>query len=288
MKITLIVPPNNFLEYLKPELEKLGHRVFNNTCHQDTDVAIITSSSVMNVGHRLKSDFPHVPIITYNWDWYDHIDKKTGYWPRWIDLMQKSKEVWSASKITAQKCEKETGIKSNFWLYAYILPWEWEGKGKDEGYIIQASRFDQYKRFDWFERAAKELNIPYKSYSPHVNRREDYLQAVKNCTFLCVCSIEESLGGLTAMEASYCGKPVLISDFEGAKEVWENDVNYFHRNDFQDLKNQMTKMWAFLRPLSPFTPELLSKARRAKRRVERRFLPKHWAVQIDKRLKEIL
>ena len=283
MKISLFVPHNNFLEELEGELTKLGHEVLKNKCTGGSDVILITSSSVLHAGHEVRRDFPNIPLITYNWDWYDHLDKTTGYWPQWIDLMRMSFEVWSASEITAKKCEKDTGIKSPHWMYAYILPDEWIGEATDGGYIMQASRDDAYKRFAWFKEAACENNIPHKAYHPNQNIRPDYINAIQNCSFLCVCSEEESLGTLSAMEASFNAKPVLISDFEGAKETWEDDVWYFKKDSLDDLKAKMKWLWD-----NKDTKEVKEKAKRAQKKVQERFLPQHFAKLIDERLKKIL
>lgn len=279
MKISLLIPTNNFLEALVPELEKLEHKVLVNNCDKDCDVIIGMSDSQLANIIRFHSVYLDIPLITYNWDWYDH---KT-YSPVWIQMMKESKDVWSASKITSEKCEKDTGIKSEVWMYAYILPDEWKGKKKDDNYIIQASRNDDYKRFDWFERATRELGLPYKSYHPGVNPRPDYIQAIKNCSILCVCSREESLGTLSAMEASYCGKPVLISDFEGAKEVWQDDVTYFEKDSFEDFKKKLKELWQ-----TRNGEDIKKKVERAYRKVKTKFLPKNMAQAINKRLEEIL
>lgn len=284
MKISLLIPRNNFLELLKPELEKLGHTVLVNNATPDCDVIIGMSISQIGNIANAKAMFPKVPLVLYNWDWYDHLDKTVGDWKDFTDLMRDCKEVWSASEITSIKCERDTGIKSPAWFYVYILPDEWvKGEYRDKGYILQASRQDSYKRFDWFERAATELGIPFKSYHPGVNSRPDYIEAVKNCSFLVVSSREESLGTLSALEAGYCFKPVLIADFEGAKEVWKNKAHYFPKDDYETYKAKMKWLWE-----NRTSQAVKLQSFQARQMIHENFLPSVFAKRISDRLTQIL
>lgn len=282
MKISLIIPTPNFLERLPLELRKFGHEVLINDCATDCDFIIGMSISVLGQVGRFHYLYPEIPLILYNWDWYDHVDKTTGLWVEFTRMMRECKDVWSASKITAEKCFKDTGIVSSFWDYAYIIPEEWSENNHDSQYIIQASRQDPQKRFDWFENATKENGIVSKSYHPNKNSRPDFLNAVSNCSFLCVCSIEESLGGLTAAEAAYIKKPVLVADFEGAKEVWGDTVWYFKKDDYEDLKAKMKWLWDNIN-----SQEVVDKKERAYNRCKDIFLPENFAKRIDERLKQI-
>lgn len=287
MKISLIIPTNNFLERLVPELEKLGAEVEVNTVSPDSDVMIgMSQSQNGNIGKWHKK-CPHVPLITYNWDWYDHIDKESRPdWQEFIGYMRDSLEVWSASEDTAIKCERDTGIKSPLWLYAYILPEEWRKlECRDEGYAIQASRQDAYKRFDWFQEQTKELNIPSKSFHPATNPRPEYIDAIRNCSFLVVSSIEESLGTLSAMEAGFCYKPILIADFPGAKEVWgkSKGAMFFNRHSIGDYRAKLALMWS-----KRGTEEFNQMGVANRMNIEKNFLPEHFAKKMYDRLQKIL
>lgn len=286
LKVSLIIPTNNFLERLPKELEKLNFEVLVNDCTEDCDFLIGMSISVIGQFGRFHYLYPNVSAILYNWDWYSHLDKTgrgmAGDWGEFIRMMEECKEVWSASKITAEKCQKDTGIVSPFWNYAFIIPEEWTEINHDSQYIIQASRQDPQKRFDWFEKAAKENGIVSKSYHPNTNSRPDFIQAVSNCSFLCVCSIDESLGGLTAAEAAFCRKPVLVADFEGAKEVWGDDVWYFNKDSYDDLKVKMKWLWD-----NRNSQEVADKKERAYSRCREIFMPEGFALRIHNRLLEI-
>lgn len=282
MNISLITPPQqtNWMGNIIRELANLRHNVLVNDCDNTIDVIIAMSHTQWRTIQFFHNKYPKIPLITLNWDWYDYIDKTKDGWPEFTQLMKESKEVWTSSKAEAKKCERDTGIKSKVFTYAFIQPWEWEGEKKDYGYIIQASRIDKNKRFDWFIKTATDLDIPFKEYHPNQNSRMDYINAVKNCSFLVVASREESIGGLTAMEASYCGKPILVSDCEGTKEVWEDDVTYFDRHNIGDFEKQMKWLWENYK-----SKEVQEKVKRAQQRVKDRFMPENMAILIDNRLK---
>ena len=285
MKISFITPPEvtNFLGNLIPELIDLRNEVMVNSCDEDCDVILGMSHTQWQNIQYLHKTFPDIPLITYNWDWYDYIDKTKNGWAEFVQLMKESKEVWSSSKITADKCENEIGIKSNSYFYAFILPKEWKGEKRDWGYMLMGSRDDANKRFDWYERAAEELGIPYKSYHPDVNGREDYIRTLENCSFVVMASREESIGGVTAMEASYCKKPVLSSDCYGCKEVWGDDVVYFKKDSYEDFKKQMKWLWENYK-----SKEVQDKIERAYQKVNEKYLPENMANQINERLKTII
>ncbi len=233
MKIGFIIPEEttNFMHLLAVELKDMRHEVLINYCEEDCDVLIGMSHTQWARIDYFHKMYPKIPLITFNWDWYDYIDKTKNGWSEFIQLMKDSKEVWSSSKITADKCEKETGIKSKYYMYAFITPEEFEGRKNDYGYLMQASRPDPNKRFDWFYKACQELDIPFKVFHPKKNKREEYRRAVMNCSAMVSSAREESIGGLTLMEATYCGKPILTGDHEGAKEFWGDTANYFKTDD---------------------------------------------------------
>lgn len=285
MRISLILQPRttDWQGNIIRELMAYRHEVHVNECDKDTDVIICMTHTMWNVAKELHEEYPDVPLITLNWDWYDYIDKTIEGWPEFIELMKQSKEVWTSSKAEADKCEKDTGIKSDFYTYAFILPWEWEeGESKDLGFVFQASRKDENKRFHWFMKCADELGIPRKAYHPHDNSRMDYINTMRNCAFWVLASREESIGGLGTMEAAFCGKPCLISDCAGNKEVWGDDVYYFDRDSSMDFQNKMRWLWE-----NRDSDEVKAKVERAKKKVEERFLPVIMAKRITDRLKNL-
>jgi len=292
MRISFIRGVGNDMDYLIPELMKFRHEVLTNDCDENCDVILSENRNQWKMTKDFHKKYPNIPLITWNWDWYDYLKKDGKFignqmfgrpiaFEEFTKLMRESKEVWSSTKEWAIKCEKDTGLKTALFYYCFILPWEWEGKKKDYGYILQASRLAPNKRFDWFERAANELDIPYKSYHPNTNSRPDYIRAVKNCSFSVLASREEGVG-VTPMEAAYCRKPVLTADTISAKDIWGDTIHYFKRDDYNSFKMQMEWLW-HNRKLT----YVLDKAEKAYQRVATRYLPQHMAEKIHNRLKLI-
>lgn len=302
MRISYVGGTKNYMDYFVKELRKLRHEVLVNDCDENCDVILCENRNQWKKAREFKTEFPHIPLICWNWDWYGYLKDENGKFKdnvmfgsaenfeEFNKLMKESLEVWSVAPETGENCEKDIGVKSKFFYKYFLLPFEWKGEKKDHGYIMQGSRNDPNKRFEWFERAAEELGIPYKSTHPltsaingNGNTREDFINTMKNCRFNVLASREESGGGTTTIEASYCKKPVLTSDNGGAKYFWEDDIWYFKKDDYEDFKRMMKWLWE-----NYDTPEVKEKTERAYQRVCREFLPEHFAKRISDRLEQIL
>jgi len=285
MKIALIIPQNkgDWQIYIARELVNLRHEILVNTCTDDCDVIIGMTHTQWAVLQYWHKAFPNIPMVTYNWDWYDYIDKTKEGWTEFIKLMKESIDVWSSSKITAKKCEKDTGIKSDLYGYSFVLPWEWEGEIRDWGYVMQASRPDDNKRFNWFIKACRELDIPYKAYYPKINKREDYIRTLQHCSFMVSSSKEESIAGLTLMEAVYNKKPIFLGDHESSKEIWGKDAVTYKTDSYEDYKKQLEWMWKNYKSLG-----VQNKVQRAYQKVIDNYMPEIFAKKINNRLNKIL
>ena len=289
MKISFIRGTHNDMDYLEIELRKFRHEILTNKCEEDCDVILCENRNQWRAAKEFHEKYPNIPLICWNWDWYDYLKKDGKFvgnrmfgepiaFEEFTKLMKKSSEVWSSTKEWADKCEEDTGLKTALFYYAFILPWEWEGKKRDYGYIMQASRRAPIKRFDWYERAAEELGIPYKSYHPSVNTRPDYIRTVKNCSFAVLASREEGVG-ITPMEAAYCRKPVLMTDTPSSRDIWGGTIHCFRRDDYEDFKRQMRWLWENYKKVD---------TEKAYQRVATRYLPQHLAEKIHNRLSLIL
>lgn len=192
MRISWIGGQGNFMDYFIRELRKLRNEVMVNDCDSDCDVILCENRNQWQMAREFRTKYPHIPLICWNWDWYDYLKKDGKFisnrmfgpaenYVEFNKLIKESLELWSSTKEWADKCEKDIGVKTAFYFYCLILPWEWEGEKRDWGYIIQASRDDPNKRFEWYEMAAEELDIPYKSYHPADNSRKDFINTMKNC-----------------------------------------------------------------------------------------------------------
>jgi glycosyltransferase involved in cell wall biosynthesis len=271
------------------ELINLRHEVMVNCCDENCDVILCENRNQWEEAREFRALYPNIPLICLNWDWYDFLkengkfvgNKMFGEQPvydEFTKLMREGKELWSSTKEWADKCENDTGLKTAFLFYCFILPWEWEGEKKDYGYIMQASREAPSKRFDWYEKAAEELDIPYKSYHPTVNSRRDYVRTVKNCSFAVLASREEGVG-VTPIEAAYCHKPILLADSVSFKDTWGDTANYYKIDDFEDFKKQMKWLWENYK-----SKEVQDRAEKAYQRVCERYLLEPWTKTIVNRL----
>lgn len=282
MKIAFVVPEDDWSLNLAPELIKLRHEVIVNDCSEDCDVLFAIERTLSEHTMALHRKYPKVPLIMNNWDWFDYTDKTKGTWPLFIQLLKESKEVWSGCMETLKITEKAIGIKSEFALFVFILPWEWEGEKKNYGYIMKGSRVDPNKRFGWYKQAAEELDIPYKAYHLHVNTRPDYVRTMKNCSFYVSASKEEGIA-IPPLEAAYCKKPILISDGYGWKGICGDNATYYKVNDFEDFKSQMKWLWENYK-----TKEIQDKVEKLYKIVTERFLPHIMAERVSERLKKVL
>jgi len=287
MKISFLIPMagqytggRNWLWWVYKELEKLEDDVLLNTCDKDCDVIVCMSQTVIYKFINLHKQYPAIPIITYNWDWFSFIDKTKSPWPELVELMKESIDVWTASNDTAKLCEKELGIKHHTIYACSVLDEFIKGENTRGDYVVQASRRDErYKRFDLFEKACNDLNIPYISCHPKKYRREQYIKILKGCRMLVMAANEESNATLSAVEASYCKKPLLLSDIEACKECFKNTAIYFKTDDLDDLKSKLEKM---------YYGKLNADVEGAYKIAMEKYTPKAMANFINKRLKKIL
>jgi len=282
MKIAFITPETDWSINLIPELIKLRYEVLVNDCSEDCDVLFAIERTLTDFTTILHKRYPKVPLVVNNWDWYEYTDKTKGTYPKFIELLKEAKDVWSGDMDTAKTTEKAIGIKSEFPLYIFIMPWEWEGEKKDYGYIMMGSRKDKNKRFVWFKRAAEELGIPYKAYHPEDNGRQDYINTLKNCSFYVSASREEGVC-IPVTEATYCGKAFLSPDNEGCKEIWGDNTFYYERDNYEDFKAKVKWLWENYK-----TREVQDKIKKCQEIVDKLLLPHCMAERVSKRLEIIL
>jgi glycosyltransferase involved in cell wall biosynthesis len=278
LKISWIIAEDNWMLNLVPELIKFRHEVLVNNCSVDCDFLIATERTMSGFVMMLHRKYPTVPLIVNNWDWYDYTDKTKGTYPLFIQLMKEAKEVWSGDMDTAKTTEKAIGVKSEFSHYICVLPFEWEGEKKDYGYVMMGARRDKNKRAEWFCQACNELDIPYKCYHPEDNERQDYINTLKNCSFL-ITPDRECGVTIPAAEAFYCHKPALSADNPGTKEMWGEDGFYYSRDDYEDFKAKIKWLWD-----NRDTQEVKDKVDKCYKIVQERFLPNKVAEKISERL----
>lgn len=282
LKIAFVVPENDWSINLAPELIKLRHEVLVNKCEPDCDVIFAIERTLSEYTMRLHRMYPDIPLVINNWDWYDYVPKDKGTYPTFIKLLKEAKDVWSGDMDTARTTRMAIGVKSEFSHYIFIMPWEWRGEKKDYGYIMYGSRRDPNKRFDWFIKAAEELEIPYKAYHPEDNERQDYINTMKNCSFY-VTAAKETGVSIPDAEALYCGKPTLSPDNAGCREMWGINTTYFKTHSYKDFKKQMKWLWENYKG-----KEIQDKVKICRKIIEERFVPDKVAKLISDRLEKIL
>jgi len=281
MKICYITSETDWSLNLAPELIKLRHEVLVNKCEPDCDVIFAIERTMTPFTMAIHRQFPKIPLVINNWDWYDYVPKDKGTYPMFIQLLKEAKEVWSGDLDTAKRTEKAIGVKSNFSHYIFIIPDEWEGEKKDYGYVMFGSRIDPNKRFTWFCRACEELGIPYKAYHPEENARQDYINTLKNCSFYVSASKEEGVC-IPVAEATYCKKPFLSPDNPGCREMWGDDTNYYKTDDYEDFKSKIKWLWEHYK-----NKEIQDKVEKCYQRVLDNFLPEKFAKKVSDRLNAI-
>lgn len=282
MKICFITPETDWSINLIPELIKLRHEVLVNRCEPDCDVIFAIERTLTGLTTAIHKQYPDIPLVVNNWDWYEYVPKDKGTYPAFIQLLKEAKEVWSGDMDTARATEKDIGIKSSFSHYIFIMPWEWEGDKKDYGYVMYGSRRDPNKRFDWFIKACNELDIPFKSYHPEDNSRQDYINTLKNCSFYITASKETGVS-IPDAEAYYCKKAVLSPDNPGCREMWGEDTFYFKTDDYEDFKAKIKWLWENYK-----TKEVQDKVEKCYKRVVKNFLPEPFAKKVSDRLNDII
>lgn len=260
-------------------MKKTGAEVLLNECSEDCDVIICMTISEMENLKKFHGRYPHIPIITYNWDWFSFVDKTRPPWPEFVGFMRKSLDVWTPTRYMVEKMERTLGLK-HYIIEACSILEECTGSPADDGYVVQASRRDKrYKNFDFFEKGCRELDIPYVSCHPRKYSRKAYIDILRRCRMLVCASVEESNAALSTMEAAFFRKPLLISDIPPHREGWGDKAVYFKNNDISDFKSMLRGM---------YDGKIKADTNGAFDLAINRYTPKAMALAIDKRLKEIL
>jgi len=241
--INFLTPENWLMEGLKKVQENIKeHNILINSKAR-SDLIVCWSDSQMPKLNEYLMINRKAKVINYLWDLYSFQDYENDHWKAYKFLLEASTDIWTPTYDVSQD------LKQRWDLHSYVLPCffpteEWQDVKITTGdYAVQASRRDDYKRFDWFEKACKELKIPFYSCHPDKYSREEYKKILAGCKFLVVSSLEESQGTMSAMEAAYLGKPILMSDcIEGGKEIWGNEIQYFKWDNYERYKEAIESL----------------------------------------------
>jgi len=244
MRINLICPENWVLEIV-PHLREHFDVMVNSS--EKADLAICMSDSQLPKLLAYHHDHPEVPMINYLWDLYSFQDYTAEKWQVYFKILYSSLDVWTPTYDVSQDLYQMLG-RHSYVVPSFFPKQEWLGQAITPSvngkYAVQASRHDHYKRFDWFEEACNKSNIPFISCHPDKYSREEFRKIMADCKFVVVSSTEESMGTLSAMEAVYNLKPVLMSDcIQGGREVWHNTIEYFKWNNKEELALMIAQIW---------------------------------------------
>ena len=268
---------------LIPELEKLGYTVLDNDCDRDVDVVLVKSVIKMGDSIKIRRMFPKIPVIEYVWDvysWALETPRPNEYdYDSYKKLCEESLEVWVPSRAVQNSLKDNWGMDSLvFKSYFPVKPYD---KPFDRGYAFQGLRINPDRHMDWFERACKETGIPYKMTNPDFPMEEqEYRETLSGARMYVSPIYEMSTGGMFLFEGAMWEKPILVSNskYMGAIDYFGDSIAYFQWDDFEDLKDKLTKV---------YTGEIKTNTKKAKSLVEAMTV-EDFALRVDKRLQEIL
>jgi len=276
------ISTDGWQQQLIPELEKLGHTVLSNDCDKDVDVVLVRSVIKMRDSIKIRRMFPKIPVIEYVWDVYSWALKNPR--PNEYDyasykkLCEESLEVWTPSRAVQKMLKDHWNMESR--VMKCFFPTKPFDKVGDKGYAFQALRINPDIHMDWFQKAAKEIGIPYALTDPNFPMtEEDFRETLANARFLVSAIYEMSTGGMFLFEGAMFEKPILASNspYMGVVDYLGDSIAYFQWDDFEDLKDKMLKM---------HKGELKTDTKRAKELVMALTPDKH-ALEIHNRLKEL-
>lgn len=220
------------------------------------------------------SVLPHRPnwekTILYNWDHYSFVDMKRPDWVAFHKACYKAKEIWMPTHAHASYYKAFSGLDSHVLNIACVLPHEW-GETMNGGYAMFSSRPDAYKRFRLFQDACKDSGRPCIATHPNTTPRGEYISLLSGCGVYVQASIDESLGGLSLMEAVWNGKRVIMSDtILGGHEMYGDTIEYFTD------QAHLTELLKVDKPADP----------RARERIKQ-YTPEGVGALINKRIREL-
>jgi len=239
-------------------LRAMGHTVtvaHPRRCPNPPDVIISMGVTVMAETFTALNKFPGVPLFCYNWDCYEWVwtNPRPGEYnyKRYGELLKLATEIWVPSNCTGERTTQWWGLDNWCSILSSIPYWEHDNV-RDGGYALCTLREIPDPQWDWFERACKELGIPYKM-TMHERSYEEYQDAVAGCRFLVSHCHELSTGGLTLLEGYYLGKACLLNDskWHGGKDYLQNRAAYFNSESFEDFKRQLSAMYVYCPKVSP-------------------------------------
>jgi len=247
MKISFILPKDEFSHKIADEFQRFGIEVVKNDCTEDCDFLIGLSHSLSHAIKHYHHLYPSIPMIKYNWDMYEWIWKEPrGYnWPEYGELLNRSIENWCPSEEVRLRAEEFFGCGHNHKVIKSYARFFEHHDIRNGGYVYNPLRaYTSDRNYGWAKRACNELGIPLVE-SLHRLSEQDFQRTIAHATLLTCEYYEASTGGLTLLEGFKLGKPVLVSDskYMGAGDYFGDQAHYFKYNNFNDYKEKIEQLF---------------------------------------------
>lgn len=215
----------------------------------DCDFAFIGSTWESGPAMEKLQDYPNVKVIQYVWDlypfqledWPDGVRAAPDLWQPYLDALPQAFEIWVPSRCTVNRVVEFVGRDAHV-IKTSVRPFE--EPIVDGDYVLDCMRkYPDPNRYAT-NRACAALGIKLIT-TLNDTPWERYKQLVAGCRFIVSAQWEASTGGLSALEAHWFGKPVLLSDSprHGGVDYFGKRASYFKWDSYQSLEREIQSMW---------------------------------------------
>lgn len=225
------------------ELRALGAEI---TDIASSDCDVIFCASIFKIGKALEvqAAFPNIPFVSYCWDFYEWVLTRPREnelpWRQYIEVLQKSTEVWFPSIASSIFACIEFGLSARI-VPCHVPVYDYEPVS-DERFVLNPLRVLPDDFVGVVEEICAKYSIPCKTPN-HTLTREEFTKELATCSFVVSPYAEASTGGLSIIEALWLGKPVLANNGIrcGAHEYLGGFGTYFSVRE--DLEKTILNMW---------------------------------------------
>jgi glycosyltransferase involved in cell wall biosynthesis len=230
-----------------------GHDIVLNEADESFDILFGATIGAQQKITELHLRYPNVAMTNYNWDVYEWAYKN---WPSNIfpydlknyhALLERSASVICPSMSVVYRNEEffnisreKSKVVKSFARQLEITP----KQVRDDRFVYMPLRQIPDRNLGWFEKAVKELDIPFLLTDKKLSE-EEYTDKIASCSFLVCPWFEASTGGLSLLEGYAVGKSVLVSDsrYMGAADYFGDRANYFKHDNYEDFKICLSRLW---------------------------------------------
>lgn len=235
-------------DVLAAELGQLGIHCFRDLS-PDADFAFIGSTWESEAALKQLEPYPHIKVIQYVWDlypfqledWPDGVRAAPDLWAPYLAALPNAYDIWVPSDCTRSRVTEFVG-RDSFVIKSSVRPFEAEITDGD--YVLDCMRkYPDPNRYAT-SRACAVNGIKLIT-TLNDTPWEEYKRLVAGCRFIVSAQWEASTGGLSALEAHWFGKPVLLSDSprHGGVDYFGDRATYFNWDSYQSLERTIKKMW---------------------------------------------